>query len=170
MRPIRSVLYTLLLSSVVAAADIDANDVPSICQQVCAPVVSLTASCDRKTNDDDTQEIDCICKESKAATSIPLCEACVAQNSRDGHDNDANDLIRSCSFSTTSYNPTAIATSQDASAMTSSPTSSRGGSTPTSAAGAFPAQTSNLATQGVSSPDLGFWGSVVISLFALTGV
>ncbi|THC96743.1 hypothetical protein EYZ11_003801 [Aspergillus tanneri] len=80
-------LCALVLGSVVAAVDVDINDVPSQCRQICDPVASLTASCDRK-NQDDTQELDCICKDSKAPTSIPLCEACIAQNSRDGHDNE----------------------------------------------------------------------------------
>ncbi|KAB8072602.1 hypothetical protein BDV29DRAFT_158379 [Aspergillus leporis] len=162
----QSVLCTLLLAFITTGADIDANDVPSQCQQVCAPVVSLTASCDRNTNDDDRQEIDCICKDSKAPTSIPLCEACIAQNSRDGHDNDANDLIRSCSFATTSYDPTSIARSSHA--TTGSSTGSPSGSATGSATELSPAQTSNPAAKIMSSPEIGLWGLwgsvVVVSL------
>ncbi|KAF5864638.1 hypothetical protein ETB97_007196 [Aspergillus alliaceus] len=82
----RPLFCTLIAAAVVVGTDIDSNDIPTQCQQVCAAVVSLTATCDRKT-DDDKQEQDCICKDSQAPTSIPLCEACIAQNSRDGHDN-----------------------------------------------------------------------------------
>ncbi|KAA8651044.1 uncharacterized protein ATNIH1004_003737 [Aspergillus tanneri] len=153
-------LCALVLGSVVAAVDVDINDVPSQCRQICDPVASLTASCDRK-NQDDTQELDCICKDSKAPTSIPLCEACIAQNSRDGHDNDANDLVRSCSFSTTSYNPTSSVTA------TATATTNRVTGTSTSPS---TTTTSGSAADVTSQSTLGLVGSALISLFALLGV
>merc|ERR1712193_7422 len=58
-----------LLSSYVAAQDIDNNDVPTQCRSVCANIVTLTQNFDRN----------------------------------DGADNDVNDLVRSCSFSRTTY-------------------------------------------------------------------
>ncbi|KAE8392516.1 hypothetical protein BDV23DRAFT_151026 [Aspergillus alliaceus] len=163
----RPLFCTLIAAAVVVGTDIDSNDIPTQCQQVCAAVVSLTATCDRKT-DDDKQEQDCICKDSQAPTSIPLCEACIAQNSRDGHDNDANDLVRSCSFSTTSYNPAATTTSFNTSSAathsaSSSSTASRSGTT----TGTSPARTSDSAGVVLFSPDLGLFGSVIMALFGI---
>ncbi|KAJ5242995.1 uncharacterized protein N7469_001322 [Penicillium citrinum] len=58
-----SMFYIFALATYVVAGDVDANDLPSQCKDVCAPVVSLTSSCDSKTNDDDTAELNCICKD-----------------------------------------------------------------------------------------------------------
>src|SRR4051812_17565277 len=66
---------SLSLLASLAAGDIDANDLPSQCKQVCAPIVSLTASCVAKTHGDDTAELNCICKDSKAASSLSMCDA-----------------------------------------------------------------------------------------------
>lgn len=82
-----SLLYIFAFTSYVVAGDVDANDLPSQCQDVCAPVVSLTSSCDKKTNDDDTAELNCICKDSRAAKSLPDCDACISKYSKDGRDN-----------------------------------------------------------------------------------
>ncbi|KAH7346565.1 hypothetical protein BKA65DRAFT_384601, partial [Rhexocercosporidium sp. MPI-PUGE-AT-0058] len=93
-----------LLSSYVAAQDIDNNDVPPQCRTVCATVVNLTETCDRQNNDNDSGYINCVCSGTNAAAEIPACEACIANFDRnDGSDNDVNDLVRSCSFSRTSY-------------------------------------------------------------------
>lgn len=73
--------------SLAAAGDIDANDLPTECKAVCAPVVSLTASCDSKTSDDDTAEINCVCKGKNAASILPMCDACITKYSKDGSDN-----------------------------------------------------------------------------------
>ncbi|KAH6713771.1 hypothetical protein BKA61DRAFT_483470 [Leptodontidium sp. MPI-SDFR-AT-0119] len=93
-----------LLSSYVTAQDIDNNDVPSQCRAVCANVITLTQTCDRQNDDRDRNFINCVCSSANAAAEIPACEACVANFDRnDGADNDVNDLVRSCSFSRTSY-------------------------------------------------------------------
>lgn len=76
-----------LLITLAAAGDIDANDLPSECKEVCSPVVSLTASCDSKTSDDDTAELSCICKGKNAASILPMCDACITKYSQDGSDN-----------------------------------------------------------------------------------
>lgn len=79
--------YIFALATYVVAGDVDANDLPSQCKDVCAPVVSLTSSCDSKTNDDDTAELNCICKDPRAAKSLPECDACISKFSKDGRDN-----------------------------------------------------------------------------------
>ncbi|CZT46111.1 uncharacterized protein RSE6_06497 [Rhynchosporium secalis] len=93
-----------LLSGYVAAQDIDDNDVPQQCRSVCASVVTLTETCDRQNNDNDSGFINCVCTGTNAASIIPACEACVANFDRnDGADNDVNDFVRSCSFARTAY-------------------------------------------------------------------
>ncbi|KAL2069690.1 hypothetical protein VTL71DRAFT_14369 [Oculimacula yallundae] len=119
-----------LLSSYVAAQDIDNNDVPLQCRSVCASVVTLSETCDRQNNDNDSGFINCVCTGSNAASIIPACEACVANFDRnDGADNDVNDLVRSCSFSRASYT-----------SMTGPPTPSASG-VPGTAAGPGPLTT-----------------------------
>ncbi|KAF2107496.1 hypothetical protein BDV96DRAFT_506104 [Lophiotrema nucula] len=115
---VKNVFLTLGLFSLGLAQDIDDNDVPQQCRAVCASIVTLTQNCDDQNNN----FINCVCSTSGADTQLPLCEACVAQFDNDGHDNvspfkntnsytDVNDLVRSCSFSTTTYNPSAASAS-----------------------------------------------------------
>lgn len=82
-----SALLLASFASLAAAAEIDSDDVPSQCQEVCAPVVSLTASCDARYDDDDRGEKNCICSDSTSATNIPLCASCISQFSHDRDDN-----------------------------------------------------------------------------------
>lgn len=83
--PTTLALSALLLASFVAA-DVEDDEVPKECKEVCAPVVSITESCDNKT-DDDKKETECVCKGKDMSSILPLCDACIAQNSDDGHDN-----------------------------------------------------------------------------------
>ncbi|EHK98486.1 hypothetical protein M7I_5690 [Glarea lozoyensis 74030] len=93
-----------LLSGYAAAQDIDDNDVPTECRAVCQVVTQLTQQCDTQNNDIDSGYINCVCSYNNAASLIPACEACIANyDTNDGHDNDVNDLIRSCSFTTTVF-------------------------------------------------------------------
>lgn len=82
-----TILALASLVSLAAAGDIDANDLPTECKDVCSPVVSLTASCDKKTSDDDTAELSCICKGKNSASILPMCDACITKYSKDGSDN-----------------------------------------------------------------------------------
>ncbi|KAJ5279613.1 hypothetical protein N7478_004985 [Penicillium angulare] len=127
MRFYFSVLPVFLLASHVIAGDIDANDVPSECKDVCAPVVSITSSCDKKTSEDDTAELKCICDDPRAAHSLPLCDACMTKYGKDGSDNDANDLVRSCSFTTTSYDSTMAASATSTSVIATDTTGGMSG-------------------------------------------
>ncbi|KAL4939840.1 hypothetical protein BDV06DRAFT_30048 [Aspergillus oleicola] len=117
----------LLAGNIAIAAELDPDDVPQPCHSACDPVVSIAQECDRR-NDNDTSEIDCICGSDQAESQIPRCEACIAQyrtdhpqdedhdgdddddgdtenDGADRHDNDAYDILTSCSFETTSYAP-----------------------------------------------------------------
>jgi hypothetical protein len=102
------------LSAISLAQDVDNDDVPMQCRDVCASVVTLTRDCDNSTNDD-VAERQCICNAQNANTAIPLCAACITQNGGE-LDNDVSDIVRECSFSTTSYNPSAASTAPPASA------------------------------------------------------
>ncbi|OGM46459.1 GPI anchored protein [Aspergillus bombycis] len=115
----------MLMSNVAMGAELDRDDVPNRCWEVCGPVVGIAHKCDNM-HDNDRAEMKCICDWNQAPSLIPLCEACIAQyrserNNRDDdddddddddrnpHHNDAYDILTSCSLSTTSYNPTAAA-------------------------------------------------------------
>ncbi|PYI21476.1 hypothetical protein BO99DRAFT_453463 [Aspergillus violaceofuscus CBS 115571] len=121
----------MLATSVTAGGELDRNDVPNGCWEPCGPVVNISHACDAKT-DNDRAELQCVCQWDRAATLIPLCEACIGyyrtqqhhdadnddddddddndnDDDNDLHDNgtDAYDILTSCSLSTTTWNPAA---------------------------------------------------------------
>ncbi|BAE58387.1 hypothetical protein F9C07_1882 [Aspergillus flavus] len=135
----------MLMSNVAMGAELDHDDVPNRCWDVCGPVVGIAHKCDNM-HDSDRAEMNCICDWKQAPSLIPLCEACIAQyrserNNRDHddddddddrnpHHNDAYDILTSCSLSTTSYNPTAAASavsSASANATDATPTATSSG-------------------------------------------
>ncbi|KAH6622230.1 hypothetical protein C7974DRAFT_377825 [Boeremia exigua] len=91
------------LTALVAAQEIDQDDIPQQCTQVCAEVVTIARDCDRQSNDN--AEIQCICRANNANTLLPACDACVQQYDRDldddndRNDNDVREILRSCNFS-----------------------------------------------------------------------
>jgi hypothetical protein len=102
-----------LLSGYVAAIDdIDNDDIPRECRDVCEAVVSLSRRCDRLFDDDDRGELNCVCTAENAASQIPLCEACVAEYDSDNDDddddddrddNDVYDIVTSCGFARATF-------------------------------------------------------------------
>ncbi|KAL1799630.1 hypothetical protein ACET3X_003667 [Alternaria dauci] len=110
------------LSAIGLAQDVDNDDIPTQCRDVCASVVTLTRDCDNRNNDD-LAERQCVCSAQNANTIIPLCAACVIQNGGE-LDNDVSDVVRDCSFTSTSYNPTAASTAPPAVASGTSVASS----------------------------------------------
>ncbi|KAB2109420.1 hypothetical protein AG0111_0g1146 [Alternaria gaisen] len=141
------------LSAIGLAQDVDNDDVPMQCRDVCASVVTLTRDCDNSTNDD-AAERQCICNAQNANTAIPLCAACITQNGGE-LDNDVSDIVRECSFSTTSYNPSAASTAPPASASGTSVGSVTSMVSMTSAmsnaSSAAPTTTMSRATSGSSA-------------------
>lgn len=129
------------LSAIGLAQDIDANDVPGQCTSVCASLVTLTRDCDNSTNDD-AAELNCLCNATNASTLIPLCAACISQNG--DRDNDAVDILTSCSFTATTYVSSA-ASSALSSISSQSSQSTQSGSTPATT----PATTSAPGTQSL---------------------
>ncbi|KAL6708175.1 hypothetical protein ACN47E_003359 [Coniothyrium glycines] len=97
------------LTALVAAQDINQDDIPQQCTAVCAEVVSISRRCDDQ-NDNDAAELNCICTAPNANTLLPTCEACVAQYDVDTdpndsfNDNDVLEVLTRCSFSTTTFN------------------------------------------------------------------
>jgi hypothetical protein len=78
------VLTTILSSMAVRAQDIDYNQIPARCRDVCNPVAALTQYCDRidddnnnDNDDDDDDYIGCVCNYPNANFQVPLCEACI---------------------------------------------------------------------------------------------
>ncbi|KAE8354569.1 hypothetical protein BDV28DRAFT_146938 [Aspergillus coremiiformis] len=151
----------MLMSNVAIGAELDRADVPNRCWDVCSPVVGIAHKCDNMHNSD-RAEMQCICDWNQAPSLIPLCEACIAQyrsernnrdddndddddNDRNPHHNDAYDILASCSFSTTSYNPTAAA-----SAVSSATAASSANATHTT-----PTATSSGSSNSVNSSSAG---------------
>ena len=156
-----TILVTFALAAAVAAQEVDNNDVPMECRAVCSSIVSVAQQCDNQHRDDDRAELNCICSASGINTQLPLCEACVAQFDRDDdndRDNDINDLLRSCSLSTTNFNPSSAPT-PSATVISGSPslTTPTGGSAQTTGTGrpsqtSGPPQTSNGPTRSDAPP------------------
>jgi hypothetical protein len=80
-----SVLTAALSSVAVRAQDIDYNQIPARCRDVCNPVAALTQYCDRLDDNDDSNDddddnddyINCVCTYPNASFQVPLCEACI---------------------------------------------------------------------------------------------
>ncbi|KAH8430803.1 putative GPI anchored protein [Aspergillus melleus] len=167
----------MLAGKVAVAAELDRDDVPNRCWDVCGPVVGTAHRCDGM-HDRDRAEMDCICDWNQAPSLVPLCEACIADyradrnntnrdrhydeehdlfddddddddDDRDPHHNDAYDILRSCSFSTTSYNA-AAATSALSNTASATGSSSRSGSTGSTTVSATDSSTSATSTNGGS--------------------
>ncbi|THC90840.1 hypothetical protein EYZ11_009692 [Aspergillus tanneri] len=80
----------MLASNVAFAAELERDDVPNRCWDVCGPVVGTAYRCDA-INHDDRAEMQCICDWKQAPTLIPICEACIAQYRGDrNNQNDQN--------------------------------------------------------------------------------
>ncbi|KAE8326446.1 hypothetical protein BDV39DRAFT_89346 [Aspergillus sergii] len=153
----------MLLSNVAMGAELDHDDVPNRCWDVCGPVVGIAHKCDNM-HDSDRAEMKCICDWKQAPSLIPLCEACIAQyrsernnrdhdddddDDRDPHHNDAYDILTSCSLSTTSYNPTAAASavsSASATATDATPTATSSGISDSTNGGSSGISNSNSAS------------------------
>ncbi|EAW24443.1 putative GPI anchored protein [Aspergillus fischeri NRRL 181] len=157
MRPLQFLALSglMLASNIALAAELDRDDVPNRCWDVCSSVVGIAQQCDNTHRDDDRAEMNCICNWNQAPTLVPLCEACISQfrndtrngtrhdNDRDDdhdhdrddrrgpHDNDAYDILTSCSFSTTTYNAAAATSilSTASGSITPTATNNAGGST-----------------------------------------
>ncbi|KAI7106386.1 hypothetical protein KC316_g20415 [Hortaea werneckii] len=108
------VLSVAVLGSI-AVADVEPDEIPTECQQICAPVVSRSQRCDRATKDDHAEK-QCMCQLESASTVIPRCEACVAEHhstviGHSGpHDNDVYDIIQFCQFTSLPYKGSPVAT------------------------------------------------------------
>lgn len=137
------VLLGLTALAAVQAQEFDGNDVPQQCRSICQAMVDAARTCDQ-TNDGDRQEVDCICNTEGASTQLPECAACIRQFDTDDDDGDddndngmsrtqggvlrllcshliadVDDVVRSCGFSSTTFNA-ASASSTGSGSITSS--------------------------------------------------
>ncbi|RMZ66359.1 gpi anchored [Pyrenophora seminiperda CCB06] len=107
--------------------DVDYDDVPVVCREVCNPVVMLTQNCDSSTRDDDAAELRCICTATNASTDIPACAACVNQSGGwGGRNDDVNDLVRACAFPPPTNAPSAGPAPTEPTPTEPTPTGPRG--------------------------------------------
>jgi len=96
----------LALASRAVAQGIDRDDVSPRCSSQCDAIVSASDSCERQYDDvenEDQQELDCICNSNGLDTAIPECEACQRQYyvEDDDYDN-ISTLLSRCGYSTIS--------------------------------------------------------------------
>ncbi|KAJ5244636.1 hypothetical protein N7489_004732 [Penicillium chrysogenum] len=176
------IIAVLAIAASIVAQDVDSSDIPSQCKSACAPVVSLTSTCD-KSNNDDAAERRCICNDHRASRDIPNCAACLDKYSKDGQDNDANDLARKCSFTSTTYDAivSSSATSNTSASMTSPSTASASGTMSATSMGGTASATGsstspNVASSTPNSADrstkltIELFGSTLLGLMALVGI
>ncbi|KAL4956531.1 hypothetical protein BDW69DRAFT_81851 [Aspergillus filifer] len=177
IQPLLAFTTFILSGKLAITAELDPDDVPQPCHSACDPVVSIAQECDRR-NDNDTSEIHCICGSDQADTRIPRCEACIAQyrtdhpqdedhdgdddddgandnDDADPHDNDAYDILTSCSFDTTSYAPASSSGGGGSTHSSSASPSTNSPSHSSSASGhiASPSNHSASASSHASSAD-----------------
>ncbi|KAF2271509.1 uncharacterized protein EI97DRAFT_364670, partial [Westerdykella ornata] len=120
-------LQSIFFVSTSFAEELRAADVPNACTTICQPIVQLTNTCDidpdksednaaENSNDNDGAESDepieaqCICsnKSFNVASIAALCASCIQLNGNRTTD-DVNKIMSACSFSSTSYAPSATA-------------------------------------------------------------
>lgn len=94
-------LATLLATAAVVRADmeLDSDDIPRACADICSPIRQLTRTCD--VDDDhvpsdrteDLLEAQCICTNDSfdVASIAALCASCIEQNARPGDRDDDMD-------------------------------------------------------------------------------
>ncbi|RHZ54503.1 putative GPI anchored protein [Aspergillus thermomutatus] len=163
MRPLQFLALSglMLASNISLAAELERDDVPNRCWDVCGPVVGIAQKCDNMHRDNDRAEMMCICDWNQASTLVPLCEACIAQyrsdirnnNDHDDdrdeiHDNDAYDILTSCSLSTTTYNAAAATSILSTATGTTRTTATNSASTTQSSSGS--SSTGSTSTTGNS--------------------
>ncbi|VUC33337.1 unnamed protein product [Clonostachys rosea] len=114
-----STFLTLAPLALLARADLDLDlgDTPQTCRSICQPIATLGDQCDvdlpgdNNDRQEDLLELQCFCTNNSfnVASVAALCQDCIRQNQNNGNDDaddaleDINKIVRSCSFSSTSY-------------------------------------------------------------------
>ncbi|PVH91200.1 hypothetical protein DM02DRAFT_497350, partial [Periconia macrospinosa] len=114
-----------LFASMSSAKELNAADIPTACTTICQPIVQLTNTCDinmkkreakparkgSKELAESVLETQCICrnKSFNVASISALCAGCIQQNDMGKSNVDMDSIMSTCSFSSTSYAPTATA-------------------------------------------------------------
>jgi len=88
----KNILLAASVLALASSAEIDRDDIPAPCQQVCYPLVALARQCDRD-NSDDRAELNCICSSTNpnAREQLPICDACVRMYDSDTDDDNDDD-------------------------------------------------------------------------------
>ncbi|KAM0330879.1 hypothetical protein ACHAQA_003835 [Verticillium albo-atrum] len=147
-----------------ADLELDRDDYPTQCQNVCDPVARLGQLCDAVDDDDrlddrveDQLQVQCFCTNNSfnVAQVAAQCAACMHEANRDRDDNeDIDDIMFTCGFASTTYNAGAISTATGISAQATALTASNQLTT-TIAAGSSPTNsgTTQATNTGTSSND-----------------
>lgn len=149
MKTIPSVMLfqglALLAGKVSANLDLENDDVPSACRDICQPIVQLTSLCDlddnndNDNNDNDDRDDDrdddvnerarenaekvCICTNNSFNVSQVggLCQSCIEQNG--GRTDEMREILIACNVtSTASYVPAATSVLSTISTVAATPT------------------------------------------------
>ncbi|KPM37262.1 hypothetical protein AK830_g9329 [Neonectria ditissima] len=137
----------LLLAS--ADLQLDNDDVPNACKDICQPIVTLTQRCEVDLRGDDNDrnenrlEAQCVCTNDSfdVASIAALCHDCIRQNIRSDNDNDDDDddddddndwddsdlenvadILYTCGWSTTSYASSASTAADSITVSATAPT------------------------------------------------
>ncbi|KAL9949630.1 hypothetical protein ACHAQF_000528 [Verticillium nonalfalfae] len=160
-----------------ADLELDRDDYPAQCQNVCDPVARLGQLCNFDDNDrlddrtEDQLEAQCFCTNNSfnVAQVAAQCAACMHNANRDTDDNegesilaaksihlnailnqkDINDIMFTCGFSSTSYDANAVSTATGISVQATALTASS--QLTTSLTGATPTNTNSQSTPTGSS-------------------
>ncbi|KAL2755345.1 hypothetical protein ACRALDRAFT_1082384 [Sodiomyces alcalophilus JCM 7366] len=113
-----------------ASFDLDSDDIPRQCRDVCDPVRRLGDICDVDDDplDDRTEDLleaQCYCTNDSFNVNriTAQCASCMHEHQNDRDDlEDIDDIMRSCGFSSTSYNEADIATVTNINVQATRPT------------------------------------------------
>ncbi|PKS08724.1 hypothetical protein jhhlp_004777 [Lomentospora prolificans] len=116
---------------ILAEIDLDNDDIPTQCTQVCDPLLNLVRQCNVDDDavggdrNEDLLERQCVCTNNSfdVANVAALCASCMTQNVRERDDlEDINDLMLACNFQSTSFAASATTIVQGVTVSATRPT------------------------------------------------
>lgn len=81
----------MAMGSVNAFPEVEEDDIPDRCWEVCGKVVGLSHSCEGRFYHNEGAQKNCMCNWHGASELIPLCDACVREHRNDPHAFDDHD-------------------------------------------------------------------------------
>ncbi|RMJ21132.1 hypothetical protein PHISP_07995, partial [Aspergillus sp. HF37] len=75
----------MAMGSVNAFPEVEEDDIPDRCWEVCGKVVGMSHSCEGRFYHNEGAQKNCMCNWRGASELIPLCDACVREHRNDPH-------------------------------------------------------------------------------------